>query len=71
MYGLGLTMIYTLGGDPLAKTMPDYVPKPVQDFFESLARFNPVDRPNWEKQDLVALLSDVRQEAFGRRHSTK
>ncbi|MEK6964423.1 MAG: serine/threonine-protein kinase [Nanoarchaeota archaeon] len=71
LYSLGLTMIYALGGDPISKLMPDYVPKPLQEFLCDLVRYNAVDRPNWEKQDLVARLSDVRQEAFGKRVSKK
>ncbi|MBI4147659.1 serine/threonine protein kinase [Candidatus Woesearchaeota archaeon] len=70
LYSLGLTMIYAMGGDPIAKTLPDHVPKKVQEFCTDLVRYNPIDRPTWEKQDLVARLSDVRLEAFGRRHST-
>lgn len=69
IYSLGLTIIYALGGDPIAKTYPDYVPKPLQEFCNELVRYNPLDRPNWEKQDLVARLSDIRQELFGRRAS--
>ncbi len=71
IYSLGLTMIYAMGGDALAKTYPDYVPKPLQDFCNDLVRFNPLDRPSWEKQDLIARLSDVRQEVFGRKVSIK
>jgi len=69
LYSLGLTMIYAFGGDPIAKSFPDYVPKPLQEYTNSLIRYNPIDRMNWEKQDLVARLSDIRQEVFGRRHS--
>jgi serine/threonine protein kinase len=69
LYSLGLTMIYTLGGDPIAKTMPDAVPEKLREFYNDLVRYNPVDRPNWEKQDLVRRLSDIRLETFGRRSS--
>jgi len=67
LYSLGLTMLYSLGGDVVAKTFPKHVPKPIQDFCDDLIRYDPFDRPNWEKQDLVARLSDVRQKVFGRR----
>ncbi|MBI5065398.1 serine/threonine protein kinase [Candidatus Woesearchaeota archaeon] len=70
LYCLGLTMLYALGGDPIAKSYPDHVPKEIQDFCNDLIRYNPVDRPNWEKEDLVAKLSKVREEVFGRK-STK
>ncbi len=68
LYCLGLTMIYALGGDPIAKSMPGYVPKQVQDFYNHLVQYHPMDRPNWEKDDLVKRLSDIRLEVFGRRH---
>ena len=71
LYCLGLTMMYALGGDPIAKSMPEYVPAPLQEFYRTLTRYNPVERPNWEKQDLVARLSDIRLEVFGQRHSKK
>ncbi|MBI4918686.1 serine/threonine protein kinase [archaeon] len=69
LYSLGLTMLYALGGDPVAKTYPDHVPKKIQEFCNDLIRYNPIDRPHWGKQDLVAKLSDVRQEVFGRKSS--
>ncbi len=69
LYSLGLTMIYALGGDPIVKELPDYVPKSLREFCQDLTKYNPIDRPNWEKQDLVARLSDIREEVFGRRHS--
>ncbi|MDP2667694.1 MAG: protein kinase, partial [Nitrosopumilaceae archaeon] len=68
-YSLGLTIIYALGGDPVAKTYPSHVPKKIQEFCNDLIRYNPVDRPNWDKEDLVAKLSDVRQEVFGRKNT--
>ncbi len=69
LYSLGLTMIYAWGGDPIAKTHPEYVPKKLQEFCNQLVRYNPIDRPNW-KEDLVERLSDTRLEVFGRRKST-
>lgn len=69
LYSLGLTIIYAWGGDPIAKTNPSYVPKPLQDFVADLVQYNPLERTSWEKEDLVKRLSDVRLEAFGRRHS--
>ncbi|MBI1969874.1 serine/threonine protein kinase [Candidatus Woesearchaeota archaeon] len=67
LYAVGLTMIYTLGGDPIAKTFPSWVPEPMQEFCKELVRYDPMERPNWSKQDLIARLSDIRLEAFGRR----
>lgn len=65
-YGLGLTMLYALGGDPIAKTFPAHVPPQIREFFETLIRYDPKERPD-EKADLVQRLSDIRQDAFGRR----
>jgi serine/threonine protein kinase len=67
IYSLGLTMLYACGGDPIAKTFPKDVPQKLQDYFGEFIRYNPADRPNWEKDDLVSRLSDLRQELFGRR----
>jgi serine/threonine protein kinase len=69
LYSLGLTMIYTLGGNPITKEMPDYVPQPLQEFIRDLVHPRVLDRTSWDKQDLVARLSDVRFESFGRRHT--
>ena len=71
LYSLGLTMIYALGGDPLTKEIPDHVPIPLREFYLNLSKQNPLERPSWEKLDLVERISDIRQEAFGRRHSLK
>lgn len=71
LYCLGLTMIYALGGDPIAKMTPENVPKQLQHFCDQLVQYDPMDRPNWEKCDLVSKLSDIRLEVFGRRHSIK
>jgi len=69
LYSLGLTMIYALGGNPITKEIPDYVPKKLKEFFLDLAQFSPDERPKWDKGDLVSRLSDIREEAFGRRES--
>ena len=71
LYGLGATMIYALGGDPNSKALPEYIPGPLRDFCNSLVHFNPLDRPNWEKQDLISALSNVREDVFGRKISFK
>jgi serine/threonine-protein kinase len=70
LYSLGLTMLYALGGDPAAKTFPEHVPKQLQEFYSDLIRYDPLERPNWEKQDLITRISDIRLAAFGRRHTS-
>jgi len=70
LYSLGLTMTYALGGDPATKQIPDHVPAKLKEFYHHLMRYNPLDRPKWEEQDLVKKISDIRLEVFGRRHSS-
>lgn len=69
-YGLGLVMMYALGGDPFGKSCPASTPKQLAKFIDALVCYDPKHRPRWEKVDLVAQLSDIRQEVFGRRHSS-
>lgn len=69
IYSLGCTMIFALGGNPLTKVHAGGIPKEVVSFVDKLVRFNPSERPTWEKMDLVKELSDVRLKAFGRKHS--
>ncbi len=71
LYSLGLTMTYALGGDPMSKCLPDHVPGALRDFCRELMEFRPLERPAWEKGDLVARLSDIRQEVFGRRRTSE
>jgi serine/threonine protein kinase len=69
LYSLGASMIYSLGGDPSNKTYPKRIPGEFIEFYDSLVKYNPMDRPNWEKGDLIKKLSNIRQKVFGRRHS--
>jgi serine/threonine-protein kinase len=70
LYGAGIVMLYALGGDTFTKEFPKDTPVPIKDFCNALLRYNPVERPNWEKADLVKSISDIRQEVFGRRHTS-
>lgn len=70
-YSLGATMIYALGGNPIAKTYPKHVPNEVLSFFDSLVLHDSKKRPKWEDKDLVRELSDIRMAVFGRRRSDK
>lgn len=69
LYSLGLTMIYALGGNPSTRTLPRSIPRQLHEFCNELVSLNPADRPGWERQDLVARLSGIRQEVFGRKIS--
>ena len=71
IYGAGLVMLYALGGDPITKTLPHDIPKLVGEFCSSLLKYDPTERPNWEKTNLIEEISDVRQQEFGRRHTEK
>lgn len=71
LYGLGCTMIYALGGNPIAKTYPKGIPSPMKDYFNALVLHDAKRRPNWKKTDLVKDISKIRQDVFGRRHSSK
>ena len=71
LHSLGLTMIYALGGDPVTRGMPEHVPAKLAGYFRELAQHDPLQRPSWEKGDLVARLSDIRLEIFGSRQSVK
>ena len=68
IYGAGVSMLYALGGDVLARSIPNDVPEKIAEFAHSLMRYDPKERPNWDKQNLIETLSDIRLEAFGRRH---
>ena len=68
IYSLGLSMLYALGGDPIAKTVPSHIPKKLQDYFSEMILYDPKARPNWDKEDLITKLSDLRLDIFGRRH---
>ncbi|MFW5746061.1 MAG: serine/threonine protein kinase [Nanoarchaeota archaeon] len=67
-YGMGMTMLYGIGGDPVSQSYPKTVPDRIRDFCDSLLVYDPLKRPRWEQVDLVGELSDIRQEVFGRRH---
>ncbi len=62
-------MLYALGGDPITKTLPADVPKDIGEFCNALIRYDPIERPNWEKENLVQKLLEVRQATFGRKHT--
>jgi serine/threonine protein kinase len=69
IYGAGLVMLYALGGDVEKKSLPEKTPKQIADFCNRLLRYDPKERPNWEKENIIEKLSDIRQEVFGRRHT--
>jgi len=68
LYGMGMTMIRALGGDIAKKSFRADTPKEIVQFCSELVRHDLRDRPSWDKEDLIARLSDIRQSVFGRRH---
>jgi serine/threonine protein kinase len=66
-YGLGITMIYALGGDIETKKVPGSVPDPLCEFVKRLIKIEVLSRPNWEKENLCSTIQDVRMKVFGRR----
>ena len=66
-YGLGMTMIYVLGGDVENKKVPSNIPDPLCEFIKRLIKIEPLSRPNWEKENLCQTIQDVRLKAFGRK----
>lgn len=70
VYGLGATMIHTLGGDIGSMTMPDSVPRRMQEYFSRMVVRQPLRRPS-DLGKLQRELSDMRQKLFGSRASGK
>jgi len=68
MYGVGITMLYALGGDVAKKSFRSDTPKELVEFCNNLLKYNPRERPNWENGNPLEALGDVREKVFGRRH---
>jgi len=70
IYGLGVSMIYALGGNFIAKTFPSNVPKQLQNYISKMVRHEPLKRPN-DTSKLIKEISNLRQEVFERRSSKR
>lgn len=68
LYGVGITMLYALGGDVAKKSFRTDTPKEIVEFCNNLLRYNPKERSTWEKDNPLKELSDIREKVFGRRH---
>lgn len=68
LYGAGLVLLRALGGDIAKKSFRSDTPQEIADFCSKLIRYDPTERPNWEKENLILELSDIREKVFGRRH---
>jgi eukaryotic-like serine/threonine-protein kinase len=67
LYGLGMTLLYILGGDMATRSLPSLVPPPLVDFIHELVRQDPMARPR-DAKALNARLTQLRQDLFGRSH---
>lgn len=68
IYGAGLILLYALGGDIENKSFPKNIPDELTEFCNSLLKYDPMERPNWKRDNPYEKLSDIRQNIFGRRH---
>jgi len=78
-YGLGMTMIYLLGGDVSKKQVPANTPKSLQELIKKFIRRDPLSRPKWpiydghgnqiDGEDLCDTIKDIRIKDFGQRRS--
>lgn len=69
LYGLGMTMIYALGGDIEHVKVPGTTPKHLCQLIKDFIRRDVLSRPNWQKEDLCDRIARVREGDFGRRSS--
>jgi serine/threonine protein kinase len=68
-YGLGMTMIFALGGDVQAKAVPSHTPDHMCAFIKRLISYNIHGRPRWEDEDIHESFQRIREKDFGRRTS--
>lgn len=70
LYGLGMTMIFALGGDVARVKIPDYTPPEIEQLIKRMIRQSPIQRPPvWTVEDLCETIVEVRKKDFGRRSS--
>lgn len=65
-YGLGMSMIFALGGDIESKSVPASTPQPMCDLIKRFVAYDVLSRPNWGKEDLCETIQRVRKDSFGR-----
>jgi len=68
IYGAGLVMLRALGGDVAKRSLRSDTPEPIRDFCSKLLRYDPRERPNWERDNPIEEISNIREKVFGRRH---
>lgn len=70
LYGLGMSMIFALGGDVEHVSVPRHVPAAMKEFIKPLVRLLPTERPEVWKVDLCEEIQKMRNAAFGRTASS-
>lgn len=65
-FGLGKTMIFSLGGDIENIKVPSDTPDHMVAFIKRLIKREPLARPNWKDEDLCETIKLVREKDFGR-----
>jgi serine/threonine protein kinase len=68
-YGLGMTMIFALGGDVDAVKVPSDTPDAMVAFIKKLIKRDIRSRPNWDTENLCETIQEVRKRDFGRKVS--
>jgi serine/threonine-protein kinase len=69
IYGAGMVLLYSLGGNVELRSLPADTPPAIAEFCTRLIQYDPTQRPNWEQENIMQTLSDIRLKVFGRRHS--
>lgn len=69
LYSLGMTMVFALGGEVKKKEVPEEVPDSLCRFIRRLITYDMLQRPRWDKNDLIKELQDIRLKEFGRSSS--
>jgi len=70
LYGAGIVMLRALGGNMKSKIFRADTPKEIVEFCNALLRYDPKERPNWEKDNPLEEIARIREKVFGRRHSS-
>jgi serine/threonine-protein kinase len=65
-YGLGMTMIFALGGDIELVKVPGTTPDGLVGLIKRFIKREVLSRPNWDEEDLCDTIKEVRENDFGR-----
>ena len=68
IFGLGMTMVYALGGNIKSGVYPTSVPVELQEYFNQMIVRDPRKRPQ-SADELIKPLSKLREDLFGRKSS--